>query len=44
MIRTGKEYTESIRDGGKIWINGERVDDVPTRPAFKPPGGRARAN
>jgi len=36
MIRTGDEYRESIRDGREVWINGERVDDVPTHPAFKP--------
>lgn len=36
MIRTGDEYRESIRDGRKIWINGEKVDDVTTHPMFKP--------
>lgn len=36
MIRTGDEYRESIRDGREIWIDGERVDDVTTHPAFKP--------
>ncbi|HEV2034768.1 MAG TPA: 4-hydroxyphenylacetate 3-hydroxylase N-terminal domain-containing protein, partial [Candidatus Dormibacteraeota bacterium] len=36
MIRTGEEYRESIRDGREIWINGERVKDVTTHPAFKP--------
>ena len=36
MIRTGDEYRESIRDGRVVYIDGERVDDVPTHPAFKP--------
>ncbi len=36
MIRTGKDYIDSIRDGRQVWINGERVADVPTHPAFKP--------
>lgn len=36
MIRTGDEYRESIRDGREVWIDGERVADVPTHPAFRP--------
>ncbi len=36
MIRTGDHYRESIRDGRDVWIDGERVDDVPSHPAFKP--------
>ena len=36
MIRTGEEYCESIRDGREVHINGERVADVTTHPAFKP--------
>lgn len=36
MIRTGKEYLDSIRDGRRVWINGERVDDVTTHPMFRP--------
>src|ERR1700761_2152442 len=36
VIRTGDEYRESIRDGRSVWIDGERVDDVPTHPAFRP--------
>src|SRR5947209_3310719 len=36
MIRTGEEYRDSIRDGRDVWIDGERVDDVTTHPAFKP--------
>ena len=36
MIRTGDEYRESIRDGREVWVNGERVTDVPSHPMFKP--------
>jgi 4-hydroxyphenylacetate 3-monooxygenase len=36
MIRTGEQYRESIRDGREVWIDGQRVTDVPTHPAFKP--------
>jgi len=36
MIRTGDEYRESIRDAREVWIDGERVDDVTTHPAFRP--------
>jgi aromatic ring hydroxylase len=33
-IRTGKEYVESLRDGREVWMSGERVEDVPSHPAF----------
>jgi 4-hydroxyphenylacetate 3-monooxygenase len=36
MIRTGEQYRDSIRDGREVYINGERVLDVPSHPAFKP--------
>ena len=36
MLMTGDEYRDSIRDDREVWINGERVDDVPSHPAFKP--------
>lgn len=36
MLRTGQDYRESIRDGRQVWINGEKVKDVTTHPAFKP--------
>lgn len=35
MTRSGKEYLESLRDGRVIWLDGERVDDVTTHPAFR---------
>ncbi len=36
MIRTGAEYRDSIRDGRAVYIDGQRVKDVTTHPAFKP--------
>lgn len=35
MTRTGKEYLESLRDNRTIYLNGEKVDDVTTHPAFR---------
>src|SRR5271166_4666222 len=32
---TGRRYIESLRDGREVWIDGERVADVTTHPAFK---------
>lgn len=31
----GKDYMESLRDGRKIFLNGEAVDDVTTHPAYQ---------
>lgn len=43
MIRTGDDYIESIRDGREVFVDGERVKDVPTHPVFAPiVGVRAR--
>ena len=36
MLRTGKQYRESIQDGREVWIDGQRVDDVANHPSFKP--------
>jgi len=36
MIRTGKEYRDSLNDGREVYIGGERVSDPCTHPAFKP--------
>lgn len=33
--KTGQQHLESLRDGREIFINGERVDDMTTHPAFK---------
>jgi 4-hydroxyphenylacetate 3-monooxygenase len=32
---TGDEYIESLRDGRAVYIEGERVEDVTTHPAFR---------
>lgn len=32
---TGKQFLESLKDNREIWINGERVKDVTTHPAFR---------
>src|SRR6266567_232382 len=36
VLRTGKDYIESLRDGREVWIDGEQVADVATHPAFAP--------
>ena len=34
--RTGREYIEGLRSGAReVWIDGERVEDVTTHPAFR---------
>jgi 4-hydroxyphenylacetate 3-monooxygenase len=32
---TGAEYIDSLKDGREVYINGERVKDVTTHPAFR---------
>jgi len=32
---TGARYIESLRDGREVWLDGRRVDDVTTHPAFR---------
>ena len=34
-MRCGKEYLEGLRDGRRVYVNGERVEDVTTHPAFR---------
>ncbi|MGP4110594.1 4-hydroxyphenylacetate 3-hydroxylase family protein [Streptomyces sp. 4N509B] len=34
MTRTGSDYIEGLRDGRAVFIDGERVKDVTTHPAF----------
>jgi 4-hydroxyphenylacetate 3-monooxygenase len=34
-LRTGDEYLRSLRDGRQVFIDGERVKDVPAHPAFR---------
>ena len=36
MLRSGDDYRDSLRDGRAVWIKGERVEDVPSHPAFRP--------
>jgi len=35
MVRTGQEYLKALKDDRCIFMNGERVKDVTTHPAFK---------
>jgi 4-hydroxyphenylacetate 3-monooxygenase len=35
VLLTGAEYLESIRDGRRVYLGRERVDDVTTHPAFR---------
>ena len=35
MLKTGQEYLEGLRDGRKVYIGSELVDDVTTHPAFR---------
>ena len=34
MLKTGEEHLESLRDGRRVYIGRELVDDVTTHPAF----------
>ncbi|MEU5159752.1 4-hydroxyphenylacetate 3-hydroxylase N-terminal domain-containing protein [Streptomyces sp. NPDC020875] len=35
MIRSGRHYLDALDDGREIWLDGERVKDVTTHPAFR---------
>ncbi|MGA5099184.1 4-hydroxyphenylacetate 3-hydroxylase family protein [Streptomyces lavendulocolor] len=35
MTRSGQEYLASLRDGREIWLDGERIEDVASHPAFR---------
>ena len=35
MLRNGREYLESLRDGRVVYVGGEQVTDVTTHPAFR---------
>jgi 4-hydroxyphenylacetate 3-monooxygenase len=35
MLMTGAEYLESIRDGRRVYVGSELVEDVTTHPAFR---------
>ncbi|CAG2158668.1 4-hydroxyphenylacetate 3-hydroxylase family protein [Cupriavidus numazuensis] len=32
MIRTGKQYLESLNDGRNVWVGNEKIDNVATHP------------
>src|SRR5947209_155958 len=32
---TGQRYIESLRDGREVWLDGKRIEDVTTHPAFR---------
>jgi 4-hydroxyphenylacetate 3-monooxygenase oxygenase component len=32
---TGRRYIESLRDGREVWLDGKRIDDITTHPAFR---------
>ncbi len=34
-IYTGKEYLESLKDGRVVYLNGEKINDVTTHPAYQ---------
>jgi 4-hydroxyphenylacetate 3-monooxygenase len=33
-MRTGQQYLDALRDGRTVFLDGERVADVTTHPAF----------
>lgn len=35
MIKTGKQHTETLRDGRQVYLNGEIVKDVTIHPAYR---------
>jgi 4-hydroxyphenylacetate 3-monooxygenase len=35
MLKTGQQHLDSLRDGRAVYIDGRRVDDVTTDPAFR---------
>jgi len=35
-LRSGDDYRQSLRDGRKVWLNGEQIRDVTTHAAFRP--------
>jgi 4-hydroxyphenylacetate 3-monooxygenase len=35
MLMTGRDYLDSIRDGRRVYVGGELVEDVTTHPAFR---------
>src|SRR5262245_63775037 len=35
MLMSGEDYLESIRDGRRVYVGGELVEDVTAHPAFR---------
>ena len=35
LVKTGAEHLASLRDGRNVYLNGKKVDDVTTHPAFR---------
>ncbi len=35
MTKTGKDHIQSLRDGREVYLNGKKIKDVTTHPAFK---------
>ena len=35
MLRSGKDHLETLRDGRKVYVGSEKVDDVTRHPAFR---------
>ena len=35
MLMSGQEYLDSLRDGRKVYVGKELVEDVTTHPAFR---------
>lgn len=35
MVKAGREHVASLRDGREIYLDGRRVDDAPSHPAFR---------
>ena len=34
-MRTGAEYLRSLKDGRRVFVDGERVKDITAHPAFR---------
>ena len=35
MLKSGKEYLQSLRDGRVVYLGDEKIDDVTSHPAFR---------
>jgi len=39
MLRTGDQYRDTLRDGREVWVDGKKVQDVPSQaPSYGVPG------